>query len=190
MALKPSALTRLRARLPHPRTRLKWLHGVMIPLFAWFVLVTPDMVVPMGKGWFALHSNLALVFVSLCLLWTAGLMRRGLASRPGPKLQGWARRLHRPLHLTIIWGLFVVAVGGFLLGLSSTVMLRAGTWLPIAPPMGWRAANDLIGTLHIAQFYLLGLVIVGHAGFHIWRHVRLGDNALRIMAPKALHRFL
>lgn len=162
----------------------------MIPLFIWFVLVTPDVVVPMGRGWFALHSNLALVFVSICLWWTADLMRRGLASRPGPKLQGWARRIHRPLHLSIIWGLFLVALGGFLLGLTSVVQLKAGLWLPIAPPMGWRDANDLIGQLHIYQFYLLGVVIVFHAGYHVWRHFRLRDNALRIMAPRILHRFL
>ncbi|WP_254796871.1 hypothetical protein [Sulfitobacter albidus] len=56
--------------------------------------------------------------------------------------------------------------------------------------MGWKAANELIGTLHIYQFYLLGAVIAFHAGFHIWRHIALRDNALRIMAPRFLHRFL
>ena len=175
---------------PSRRTALKIIHALMIPLFVWFLLITPDVVVPMGRGWFALHSNLALIFVSICLWWTADLMRRGLASRPGPKLSGWARAVHRPLHLSIIWGLFLVALGGFLLGLTSMVQLRAGLWLPIAPPMGWRAANEIIGTLHIYQFYLLGVVIAFHAAFHIWRHVRLRDNALRIMAPRALHRFL
>ncbi len=183
--MKRPTLTR-----PHRRTVLKWTHGLMIPLFVWFMLVTPDVVVPMGRGWFALHSNLALVFVSICLLWTADVMRRGLASRPGPKLQGWARLVHKPLHLTIVWGLFLVALGGFLLGLTSVVQIRAGLWLPFAPAMGWQRAHDLVGTLHIYQFYLLGVVIAGHAAFHIWRHVRLRDNALRIMAPKALHRFL
>ncbi|MGJ8594450.1 cytochrome B [Sulfitobacter sp.] len=175
---------------PNRRTVLKWTHGLMIPLFIWFMLVTPDVVVPMGKGWFALHSNMALVFVSVGLLWTVDLMRRGLASRPGPKLIGWARRIHRPLHLVIVWGLFLVALGGFLLGLTSLVQLKAGLWLPFAPPMGWSEANEVIGTLHVYQFYLLGVVIAGHAAFHIWRHYRLRDNALRIMAPKVLHRFL
>ena len=175
---------------PQRRTVLRTTHGVMIPLFVWFMIVTPDVVVPWGGPWFAIHSNLALVFVSICLLWTADLMRRGLASRSGPKLQGWARRIHRPPHLTIIWGLFLVALGGFGLGLTSYIQLKAGLWLPIASPMGWREANRLIGTLHIYQFYLLGIVIAGHAAFHIWRHIKLRDNALRIMAPKALHRFL
>ncbi len=176
--------------LPNRRSVLKWMHGLMIPLFIWFLLVTPDMVVPMGPGWFALHSNLALVFVSICLFWTADVMRRGLASRPGPKLSGWARRVHRPMHLVIVWGLFTVALGGFALGLTSAVQLKAGMWLPFAPPMGWARANEIVGALHIYQFYLLGAVIAGHAAFHIWRHFRLRDNALRIMTPKRLHRFL
>ncbi|MCX7564773.1 cytochrome B [Sulfitobacter sp. F26169L] len=183
-------MNRLKRYKPSRRTVLKWTHGAMMPLFVWFLLVTPDMVVPLGGHWFALHSNLALVFVSICLLCTVGLMRRGLASRPGPKLQGWARKVHRPLHLAIIWGLFVVALGGFLLGLTSAVQLKAGLWLPIAPPMGWQRANEVVGRLHIYQFYLLGVVILLHAAFHIWRHFRLRDNALRIMAPKVLHRFL
>lgn len=177
-------------RKPARRTVLKWTHALIIPLFIWFVLVTPQMVVPLGGYWFALHSNLALIFVSISLLWTADLVLNGLASRPGPKLRGWMRKLHRPLHLVIIWGLFLVAVGGFLLGFTSMVQLKAGLWLPFAPPMGWRQANEIIGKLHIYQFYLLGVVIVGHAAFHIWRHVRLRDNVLRIMTPKALHRFL
>ncbi|MGR3433553.1 MAG: cytochrome B [Shimia sp.] len=180
----------MKRHLPSRRATLKAVHALMIPLFVWFVFVTPDVVRPMGDWAFTIHSNLALLFVTLSLLWTADTMRRGLASRPGPKLRGWARRIHRPLHLTIVWGLFVVALGGFALGLTSSVMLRAGMWLPIAPPMGWPRANEIVGQVHIYQFYALGLVIVGHAGFHIWRHVVLRDNALRIMAPKLLHRFL
>ena len=38
---------------------------------------------------------------------------------------------------------------------------------------------------------VFGAIWLGlHALFHIWRHLRLGDNALRIMAPKRLHRYL
>ena len=119
-----------------------------------------------------------------------GLLRRGLASRPGPKLTGWMRRAHRWLHLTLIWGLFFVAVTGFLLGLTSPVLLKAGGFLPIAPPLDLRAANEIVGLVHIIEFYALGVVAAGHAGFHIWRHYRLRDNALRIMAPKKLHKYL
>ena len=183
-------ITPMSFHLPKRRTALKCLHWTMVPLFVWFILVTPADVLPFGPTAFQVHSILALIFVSLSLLWFADLLRRGLASRPGPKLRGWQRHAHRWLHLTLIWGLFVLAVGGFLLGLTSERMLKAGGFLPIAPPMDLPAANHYVGKFHIYQFYALGVVAAGHAIFHVWRHVRLRDNALRIMTPKALHRFL
>ncbi|MEM9579397.1 MAG: cytochrome b/b6 domain-containing protein [Pseudomonadota bacterium] len=176
--------------LPKRRTALKWLHWTMVPLFVWFVLVTPDDVLPFGPRAFQAHSILALIFVTLSLAWYADYMRRGLASRPGPKLTGWMRRAHRWMHVTLIWGLFLVAFGGFLLGLTSSRLLKAGGFLPIAPPLGLKDANHIVGKAHIYQFYALGAVVAAHALFHIWRHYRLRDNALRIMLPKALHRFL
>ena len=181
---------RLYDRLPKRRSALKLLHWAMVPLLIWFVLVTPDDVLPFGQTAFQVHSILALIFVTMCLLWTADYMRRGLASRPGPKLGPKARVIHQLLHKALIWGLFGVAITGFLLGLTSSVLLKAGGFLPIAPPLGLKEANDLVGLIHIYEFYLLAVLALGHAGFHIWRHFRLRDNALRIMAPKALHRFL
>lgn len=180
----------IQSRLPARRSALKWLHWVMVPLFIWFLLVQPDDVLPFGPRAFQAHSMLALIFVTLSLAWFADLMRRGLASRPGPKLTGPLRTFHRALHLTLIWGLFGVAVTGFLLGLTSATLLKAGGVLPIAPPMGWRTANEIVGQIHIIEFYLLGVVAGGHALFHIWRHLALRDNALRIMAPKVLHKYL
>lgn len=180
----------LYARLPARRTWLKALHGAMIPLLIWFIFVTPDDVLPFGPKAFQFHSILALIFVTLSLIWMSDYMRRGLAGRPGPKLGPRARRFHAIIHRAIIWGLFGVAITGFLLGLTSSRLLKAGGFLPIAPPLGLPEWNDFVGQVHIYEFYLLGLIVVVHAGFHIWRHVRLRDNALRIMTPKALHRFL
>ena len=162
----------------------------MLPLFAWFVLVQPADVARIGRWAVSLHSVLGLAFVSLALLWTGSLVLQGLASRPGPKLRGWARAIHRPMHLTLIWGMFGVAFGGFLLGLTAQRTLFAGTVLPIAPPLGLPEANRLVGLLHSVEFYALALVVAVHAAFHVWRHLALRDNALRIMAPSPLRRFL
>jgi len=180
----------LKDRLPARRSALKAMHWAMVPMLIWFLLVTPDDVLPFGPTAFQAHSALALVFVTLCLWWTADYLRRGLASRPGPKLPPWGRLMHQWMHKVLIWGFFGVAVTGFLLGLTSATLLKAGGVLPIAPPLGLRRANDIIGQIHIYEFYLLAAIAAGHAGFHIWRHLRLRDNALRIMAPRALHRFL
>lgn len=170
------------------RVFLKIIHWTMLPLLIWFVVMQPSDVVPLGI--FQLHSVLALIFVTITLIWTALYLRKGLASRPGPKLPPWARKVHQIMHKVIIWGLFLVAVTGFLLGLTSSVLLKAGGFLPIAPPMGWRQMNDWVGTFHIIEFYILAGIVACHAGFHIWRHVKLKDNALRIMAPKFFYRWL
>lgn len=84
--------------LPKRRTVLKTGHWAMVPLLVWFVLVTPDDVLPFGPTAFQIYSILALVFVAICLLWTADYLRCGLASRPGPKLPIWARYVHQGLH--------------------------------------------------------------------------------------------
>lgn len=177
-------------RLPNRRTRLKLLHWGIIPFFIWFIFADPDALRRLGPGWFQLHSINGLIFVTLALVWTVSHLCRGLASRPGPKLPPQARRVHPILHKTLIWGLFCVALTGFGLGLTSAVMLRAGGVLPIAPPMDLPEAHRVVSWVHVYQFYGLALIALLHAGFHIWRHVHLRDNALRIMAPKALHRFL
>lgn len=169
---------------------LKALHWGILPFFIWFVFADPDALRRMGPGYFQFHSTMGLIFVTLSLIWTAWLLMSGLQSRPGPKLQGWARRIHRPLHLTLIWGLFLVAFGGFLLGLTASFQMKAGGVIPIAVPLDKPQAHDLIGTLHTYQFYVLGGIVVVHAGFHIWRHIKLRDNALRIMVPKVFHRYL
>lgn len=172
------------------RTTLKWVHWTTLPLLAWFIFVTPSDVNKIGPWAVHLHSVLGLVFVSLALGWTAMHWRSGLVGRAGPKLSPRLQYLHQIMHKTMVWGLFGVAITGFLLGLTSTVQLWAGGVFPIAMPLGLPRMNDLVGQVHIVEFYLLVAIVIGHAGFHIWRHVKLHDNALRIMAPRKLHRYL
>ena len=186
-----SIMRRISRRLPARRIVTKWLHLAMIPLVFWFVIATPEFVQRMfGPDGHELNSDIALLFVTLTLIWTVDVFFRGLLGRPGPKLSPRLKTFHRILHRALIVGLFLIPVGGFLLGLTSSRLLKAGGWLPIAPPMGWERANEIVGTLHIWQFYALGAVVLIHAAFHTWRHLHLRDNALRIMAPKFLHRFL
>ena len=169
---------------------MKLLHWGMVPLFIWFLLVQPADVARIGPAAVRFHSVRGLVFVSAALLWGVSYMRRGLLGRPGPKLAGWARWLHPVLHKTLICGIFGVALTGLLIGVTSTVQLWAGGIVPIAVPLDMPRANDLVGLIHSIEFYSLAGIALAHAAFHIWRHLRLHDNALRIMAPKVLHRFL
>lgn len=183
-------MTAARRRLPHRRTWLKWLHWTLLPLFLWFLVVTPSDVARIGPWAVALHSDLGLAFTALSLIWVADFAIRGLASRPGPKLPPWARTAHRWMHRSLVIGLGGLALTGFALGLTSSRLLLAGGFVPIAPPLGLREANEVAGTVHFTWFYGLAVLAAAHAAFHLWRHVHLRDNALRIMAPKALHRFL
>lgn len=180
----------LRRHLPQRRTMLKALHWGILPFFIWFLFADPDALRRAGPGWFRLHSINGLIFVSLALIWTGEHLRRGLASRPGPKLPPLARQLHPVMHKALIWGMFLVALGGFLLALTSAVTLRAGGLFPIAPALDLPDAHAIVSFAHVYQFYAMAALVACHASFHIWRHLRLRDNALRIMAPKALHRFL
>jgi len=175
---------------PSRRAMAKVIHAVTLPLFIWFMFVTPDHVNAIGPWAFQMHSFLGLIFVSFALLWTASYLRHGLVGRPGPKLGPMGRRVHQLLHKTLIWGLFCVAFTGFLLGLTSVTQLWAGNLIPIAYPLKLPRWNHIAGQVHIIQFYALAGIALFHAGFHTWRHLRLRDNALRIMAPRALHRFL
>ena len=178
-------------RLPARRTILKWVHWSMVPLIIWFLFMTPEVVLRLGgQTAFRIHSNVALVFVTLSLWWMANYLRKGLVGRPGPKLPPWGRMVHKTLHRLLIWGLFGVAVTGFLLGLTSATLLRAGGFLPIAPPLGLTRAHQVVGQIHTIEFYILAGLVAIHAAFHIWRHVRLRDNALRIMVPRRFHSWL
>lgn len=177
-------------RLPHRRSLLKALHWGMVPFFIWFLWADPDQIRAWGPGWFRLHSINGLIFVTGALIWTAWHLRAGLMGRAGPKLTPRLRSAHQLLHKALIWGLFLVAFGGFLLGLTSHVLLKAGGFLPIAPPLGLPDAHAWVSWFHTYQFYALAGLAALHAGFHTWRHVVLRDNALRIMAPKVLHRWL
>ena len=172
------------------RTYLKVIHWTVLPLLIWFLIIGPPEAFALGSWGFLIHSNLALVFVLMCLFWTGDFMRNGLATRRSPKLPQWALTVHWWMHRLLIWGLFFVAVSGFLLGLTSNSLLKAGGFLPIAPPLGLPRMNDLIGTVHIIEFYGLGALVVLHAVFHIWRHFWLRDQALKIMVPRVFHRFL
>lgn len=176
--------------LPTRRSALKALHWGIIPFFIWFSFADPDALRRMGPRYFQFHSMMGLIFVTLALIWTGWTLRAGLQSRPGPKLRGAARALHRPLHLTLVWGLFAVALGGFLLGVTASFQTMAGGIVPIGVPLNKPQAHDLIGVAHTCQFYALAGIAAFHTAFYVWRHVKLRDNALRIMTPKMFHRYL
>ena len=83
----------------------------------------------------------------------------------------------------------MVLTGG-LAGLTAAFPVRAFGVIPLSPGWGSDTLHGIAEEIHEFAFDALTVLIIAHAGFHIWRHLRLKDNALRIMTPKALHRYL
>ncbi|WP_245820544.1 hypothetical protein [Flavimaricola marinus] len=135
----------------------------MIILLHWSVLMA---VLVMIKGGTA-NETVRWAFVGMGAVWAGLALVKGLLGKPGPKLQGTARAIYRPMHigLYVLLGGAVVINGAELLGL-------------IAPGGAWISLLVLLtaGTFH-------GL-------FHFWRHTALYDGAFRVMMPRPLHKYL
>jgi cytochrome b561 len=111
---------------------------------------------------------LAWGFVLACVAFAASGLVFGLMTRPGPKLTGALRRAHPWLHRAMYW-------------------LTAGAALVVAAEMLGYDTPGVTGSL--AQMGLFSAAAL-HAIYHLWRHTALRDNALRIITPRALHRYL
>ena len=109
-------------------------------------------------------SGLIWGFVGLGLVWVASyVVRLGPLGKPGPKLTGWLRPIHRAQHHALY---IAIAVASALV-----------VWQLDATATG-RALKVLL---------FAGLL---HGAFHLWRHTALFDGALRTITPRALHRLL
>ncbi len=132
-------------------------------LLHWSVLM---LVLAMVKGGTS-AVFLRWAFVIAGGLWLAMVLVKGMMCKPGPKLQGPLRAAYPWMHR----GMYLV--------LGVTVGLNAAALLGFAPhDTGWTALLVLLaaGTFH-------GL-------FHFWRHNVLFDGALRVMAPRFMHKIL
>lgn len=98
--------------------------------------------------------------LAAALVWAMILGIKGF-NRPGPKLTGAARMAHRAGH--------PVLMALLLAGAAATAWEH-----PLGRPL-------LLATLAVASL---------HGLFHLWRHMSLGDGALRAMLPRALHGLL
>lgn len=172
------------------RTVLKWLHWLSFALIAWFWLVEPEDVERLGAAALATHAGMGTILAVLTMAWFILYLRKGLTGRAGPKLPGWAKRAHPLLHKAMMWGLPAVVLSGALAGFAAPFAIRAFDVLPLFPGVGSKWLHGVFEEVHEIVFNGLIIVLVAHVVFHIWRHYMVKDNALRIMAPKALHRYL
>ncbi|MBI1416295.1 MAG: hypothetical protein GC146_03650 [Limimaricola sp.] len=107
------------------------------------------------------------IFTAAGALWVGMAVFGGLLGRPGPKLTGLARAAYPWMHRGMYAALAVAA------GLNLVALLGLA-------PRDW------------AWTSLLVLLAAGmlHGIFHLWRHTTLYDGALKMMAPRILHKHL
>lgn len=172
------------------RTAIKWLHWISFGLIVWFYIFEPPKSFSDPGGILSTHAGMGVILGIAVVIWFSIYALKGAASRPGPKLPTWARIVHTWKHRLLYFGLPVMMLTGAAAGLLAPFAIRAFGVVPLGPAQGPRDLYKQAEVVHDMVFNALVLVIILHAAFHIWRHYWLRDNALRIMTPRVVHRFL
>lgn len=177
------------------RVLVKWLHWVAAGLMLYFFIDEPhvrDRAEAAAKTeQLSFHAGMGMILGLVALVWFVVYLKAGPLGRPGPKLPGWGRQAHRWLNSGLYWLLPAAVLSGALAGLASEYPVLGFGAVPLNPT-GWgeRGLHHTMEEVHEIVFNATILMIVAHAAFHVWRHYGLRDNALRIMMPRVLHRFL
>lgn len=174
----------------HKRTVLKWLHWSTALLILYFFLVEPEDVRDLGAKALATHAGMGTVLALVVGIWFLSFLKNGLISKPGPKLPFWARKTHAFGYRIIYYLLPIMVLTGAVSGFAAPYIILAFDTFPVNPGIGTKGMHEFAQEIHEFTFNSLTIVILGHAGFHLWRHYWLRDNALRIMAPKILYKYL
>ncbi|MDO6520538.1 cytochrome b/b6 domain-containing protein [Shimia thalassica] len=175
------------------RSFLKWLHWLSAALILYFFLVEPedDVQGALAKAdALSTHAGMGVLLALVTALWLGLYVRKGLAGRPGPKLPAWGKRFHELSHKVLQIGVPVMVASGAFAGLAGPFAIRAFDWFQITPGIGGKGLHNFAEEVHEIVFNGLLIVIVAHIIFHVGRHFLLKDNALRIMAPRVLHKYL
>lgn len=176
------------------RNALKVLHWTVFPLLLYFFFVEPEHVSRLPDAAsktaaLATHAGIGLILAGLVAIWTLCYWRYGQAGRLGPKLSDRAKRFHYWGHRALYWALPITMVTGALAGLAAPFAVMGFGVVPLNI-VGDGGLHGAAKEIHEIAFHALTVIAIAHIGFHLWRHYLLKDNALKIMAPKALHRWL
>jgi cytochrome b561 len=176
------------------RTIVKWLHWLAFFLILYFFFAEPEVEdgpLLQRSDELSTHAGMGMVLAVVAAVWFLIYLAGGALGRPGPKLGDRARKAHRWLNTGLYWLLPATVLSGALAGLASEYPVLGFGIVPLNPA-GWgtEGLHGAMEEVHEIVFNLTTLVIILHAAFHIWRHYWLKDNGLRIMAPRALHKYL
>ncbi|WP_282181448.1 cytochrome b [Aliiroseovarius marinus] len=172
------------------RTTIKWLHWLAFGLILYFFLVEPEEIRGNPGLGLATHSGMGILLALVAAIWLGMYLSKGLAGRAGPKLPGWGKQFHALSHKVLQIGLPVTVATGAFAGLAAPFAIRAFGLVQINPGNAPKGLHSIAEEIHEIAFDAFFILMLAHAGFHIWRHFGLKDNALRIMVPKVLHKYL
>lgn len=177
------------------RTVLKWLHWVALGLLLYFFFVEPDepnRAAPMAAKTDALatHAGIGLLLAVLIAIWVMMYWSKGQTGRPGPKLSPLAKKAHHWGHRALYWAMPIMMLTGGLAGLVAPYPVEGFNMIPLNFGIGTEGLHDIATEIHEIAFDALTILVIAHIAFHLWRHYLLRDHALKIMAPKRLHRWL
>ncbi len=172
------------------RTRLKILHWLTAALILYFFLVEPEDVRELGAAALTTHAGAGVILGLIVGTWMLGFLRNGIISKPGPKLPQWARKTHKYGYGALYLMMPIMVLSGAMAGFAAPYVIHAFDLLPINPGFGTKNLHDWAEEVHEIVFNITIATILGHTLFHLWRHFWLRDNALRIMAPKMLQKYL
>ena len=105
--------------MPNRRNVLKWLHWLSFFLILWFFVIEPEDLDRLGGAALATHAGMGVLLALVTGIWFLMFLGKGLAGRPGPKLPGWAKRLHPLVHRVLYYGVPVMVLSGALAGFAA-----------------------------------------------------------------------
>lgn len=143
------------------RTRIRRYKRTATITLHWLLLV---LVVPLGGGWITPFLEWSFALAALAM--SALALVFGLQAHAGPKSPWIVRRInawgHRGLHA------YLAIVGA----LSLHGLVTGG------------------GAEMMIHYQVLLWTTIFHAIYHLFRHLVVGDGALRTMTPRSIHRML
>ena len=176
------------------RTVVTWLHWLVAFLLLYFVIVEPH--VPnfasqaAQTAALATHAGMGALLGLVVLFWTVLFAWKGQAGKAGPKLRGWKTRVYTVLNRGLYYFLPVMMLTGLAAGLLAPYLVMAFNWFPLNFGAGSATLHGFAEEVHELAFNGLLALVIAHIAFHVWRHFWLKDNALRMILPKLLHRFV
>ena len=176
------------------RSLVKWLHWLSFALMVYFLIDEPEIergTAAAKSAGLSTHAGMGMILAAITLIWTLIYFRGGPLGRPGPKLPDWGKRVHRIVNTGLYWLVPLTVLTGGLAGLAADYPVLGFGVIPLNPS-GWGTPglHEVMEDIHEIAFDVALYAIFAHLIFHIWRHVWLKDNALRIMVPKRLHKYL